>query len=410
MTFSSSSPNVHIWTPGLFDFKGGIQTYSSFLLNAIKRLCPQANIQVFSTHDRPACSAVGAAVNNSSQMKRLPHLQFYGMGHWPAKVRIPAYAMQVVLAGLRYQPDLVISTHANFTPAARFLKKLTGIPYWTVAHGFEVWDLKRHHVQQGLSDADRILSVSHYTRQRLITEQALCPNKIVRLPNTFDLDRFKPAPKPTYLLEKHGLNKNQPICLTVNRLTDGEDFHAYDQILQAMPAILKVIPDFHYMIVGKGNDRARVEQLIKTLGLQDFVTLAGFVPDENLTDYYNLCDVFAMPSKLEGFGIVFLEAMACGKPVLGSNQDGSLDALDYGRLGALVDPDNLEEIAQHLIQILQGTYPNSLLYQPQALREAVDNTYGPKAFEKTLAMLLQRSPLFGHYNTLSLQTKGFQAQ
>jgi glycosyltransferase involved in cell wall biosynthesis len=404
MTFSSPLPNVHIWTPGLFDFKGGIQTYSNFFLNALKRVCPQVNIRVFSTHDRPANLAVDIAGNTSGKMKRLRHLQFYGMGNWPNRVRIPAYAVQVVLAGLLYQPDLVISTHTNFTPAARFLKKLTGIPYWTVAHGFEVWDLKQHHIQQGLKDADRILSVSHYTRQRLITEQALCPNKIVRLPNTFDLDRFTPAPKPAYLLEKYRLHKDQPICLTVNRLADGEAFHAYDQILQALPAIIQAIPNFHYMIVGKGKDRGRLEQLIQTLGLNDCVTLAGFVPDEILPDYYNLCDIFAMPSKLEGFGIVFLEAMACGKPVLGSNQDGSLDALDYGRLGALVDPDNLGEIAQSIIQIIQGFYPNPLLYKPQALRAAVTDIYGPQAFEKTIAMLLQRSPLAHRYSFSSSES------
>ncbi len=394
MAFSSSSPNIHVWTPGLLDFKGGIQTYSGFLIAALNRLCPHANIQVFATHDRPVHNEFSVVTDDLKQMRQLRQRQFYGMGHWPAKVRIPAYAVQVVLAGLCQQPDLVISTHANFTPAARFLKKLAGVPYWTVVHGFEVWNLKRQPVQRGLQDADRILSVSNYTRQRLISEQALCPNKIVRLPNTFDLKRFTPAPKPNYLLEKHGLHKDQAICLTVNRLADGEDFHAYDQILQVIPTIRNVIPNFHYVIVGKGKDRQRVETLIDTLGLNDCVTLAGFVPDEVLPDYYNLCDVFAMPSKLEGFGIVFLEAMACGKPVLGSNQDGSLDALDHGRLGVLVDPDNLGDIAQSLIQILQGFYPNSLLYQPEALRAAVTNTYGPQAFEKTLAMLLQRSPLF----------------
>ena len=400
MTFSPSLPNVHIWTPGLFDFKGGIQTYSNFLLNALKRVYPQANIQVFSTHDSPRHSKANGATTSNQQQ----HPRFYGLGNWPTKVRIPAYAAQVVLAGLMDKPDLVISTHSNFTPAARFLKKLTGIPYWTVAHGFEVWDLKRQQVQQGLQDADRILSVSNYTRQRLISEQALSPKKIVRLPNTFDIERFTPAPKPAYLLKKHGLQKDQPLCLTVNRLADGEDFHAYDQILRTMPAIIKVIPNFHYMIVGKGKDRGRVEALIQDLGLNESVTLAGFVPDDRLSDYYNLCDVFAMPGKLEGFGIVFLEAMACGKPVLGSTQDGSLDALDNGRLGALVDPDKLEEIAENIIKILQGSHTNSLLYQPQALRAAVTDTYGPKAFEKTLAMLLQRSPLAYGYNFSSSES------
>ena len=80
-----------------------------------------------------------------------------------------------------------------------------------------------------------------------------------------------------------------------------------------MPAIKAAIPDFHYVIVGKGDDQLRLEKLISALGLQDSVTLTGYVSDDILSDYYNLCDVFAMPSKMEGFGIVLLEAMACGK-------------------------------------------------------------------------------------------------
>jgi len=113
------------------------------------------------------------------------------------------------------------------------------------------------------------------------------------------------------------------------------------------------------------------------------------VPDEELSDHYNLCDVFAMPSKREGFGIVYLEALACGKPALGGNQDGAVDALCAGKLGALVDPDDIEAIAQSLIHMLQGTYPNPLMYQPEALRQAVIDTYGMEAFQRRLANLLR---------------------
>ena len=79
-----------------------------------------------------------------------------------------------------------------------------------------------------------------------------------------------------------------------------------------------------------------------------------------------------------------------GKPVLGSNQDGGRDALDNGRLGALVNPDDLDDIASNLIRILQGEYPNELLYHPQALRQSVISTYGIHAFENKLSMLLAK--------------------
>lgn len=163
--------------------------------------------------------------------------------------------------------------------------------------------------------------------------------------------------------------------------------------MEALPQIRQVIPNLHYIIVGKGDDRPRLEQLIRERQLEDCVTLAGFIPDAELCDYYNLCDVFVMPSKLEGFGIVYLEALACGKPTLGGNQDGAIDALCHGELGALVNPDDVEEIAQTITQILQRTYPNPLMYQPEALRQKVIDTFGFERFQQTLAELMKNSPI-----------------
>jgi glycosyltransferase involved in cell wall biosynthesis len=142
--------------------------------------------------------------------------------------------------------------------------------------------------------------------------------------------------------------------------------------------------------VGKGDDRPQLELFIHEHKLQDCVTLAGFVPDSELVDYYNLCDVFAMPSKGEGFGIVYLEALACGKPVLAGNQDGAMDALCQGELGALVDPDDIDAIAQTLIAILQKQYRHPLMYQPDALRQKVIDTFGFEHFQTTLSSYLER--------------------
>jgi glycosyltransferase involved in cell wall biosynthesis len=142
-------------------------------------------------------------------------------------------------------------------------------------------------------------------------------------------------------------------------------------------------------MVGKGSDRPRIEQLINQLNLQDCVTLTGFVPDDELCAHYNLCDVFALPSKSEGFGIVYLEALACGKPTLGGNQDGAIDALCHGELGVLVDPDDVGAITQTLIQILQGTYLHPILYKPGILRQKVIDNFGFERFKKTLAELIK---------------------
>jgi glycosyltransferase involved in cell wall biosynthesis len=381
---------VHLWTPGLFDFKGGIQVYSGFLLEALQNSVPQTHYDVFSLHDRPPTSSSNTQahlLNSRSSVSK--NVQLHYSGFFPRSVRIPCFASQVFSAGLWHRPDLVIATHLNFTIAAHQLKQLTGIPYWTVAHGFEAWDIQRPALQKALANADRILAVSHYTRDRLLQEQSLDPAKVDVLSNTFDAQRFRVAAKPEQLLQQYGLTADQPIILTVNRLAAGESFHSYDQILAALPTIRQACPTAHYMIVGKGDDRLRLEQYIAEHQLQDCVTLAGFISDEELPDYYNLCDVFAMPSKLEGFGIVYLEAMASGKPVVGG-YDGAMDALQGGQLGALVNPDDVNAIAQTLIQILQGTHPNPLLYQPLALREAAIQAFGFDRFQQNVFNLLEQ--------------------
>ncbi len=381
MSNSSNQSRLQLWFPDLFDFKGGIQVYSAFLLEALQLLYPKINYDVFLKHD----------TRYPSYLSFPPNANFNFSGAWPISLRTPAFAAKLIGSGLWQRPNLVISTHLNFTVAAYWLKRLAGIPYWTVAHGVDAWNIQRPALQTALRHADRILAVSGYTRDRLLKEQNLDPSKISLLPNTFDPNRFLIGCKPTHLLERYKLKPEQPIILTVNRLTLSEPYKGYNKTLEALPQIRQVLPDVHYIIVGKGDALPQLEQLIHQRQLQDCVTLAGFIPDAELCDYYNLCDVFVMPSKQEGFGIVYLEALACGKPTLGGNQDGAIDALCHGELGALVDPDDVGAIAQTLIQILQVTYPNPLIYQPEALRQKVIDTFGFKRFKQTLAELIPSS-------------------
>lgn len=373
------SPSIHLWSPGFQDFKGGIQVYSSFLLQALNRLCPNA-VQGFALHDRGQSSG-GKAVQTGT-------IAYHASGRWPQPLRNVAFSGQLFSAGLLEQPRLVLTSHVNFTVVAAQLKRFTGIPYWAIAHGFESWEIAKPSVRRALQGADRILAVSSYTRDRLLVGGEFQADQVEVLPNTFDAERFQLGPKPEALLRQWGLRPDQPVILTVNRLASGEAFHAYDQVLAALPRIHATLPDAHYLIVGDGGDRPRLEAEIARRGLTAQVSLAGFVPDEQLPDYYRLCDVFAMPSKLEGFGIVFLEAMASGKPVLASCRDGGTHAVLNGQLGAMVNPEAPDAIAQSLIQILQGTYPLPLLYQPEALRQAVIRQFGFEAFCWQLGGLL----------------------
>ena len=376
----NSTETLHIWVPNIFGFKGGIQVYSKQFIETCKTITPQSVLDVSLLHD---------TAKSCFEAQALEQVKFHFVGQWPIKIRNLVFSLVVILNAIRRHPDLIITTHLNFTPIAYWLKLGWGIPYWTIAHGVEAWDIQKPKVKQALKTADLILAVSNYTRNRLIQEQKLHPNQVVVVPNTVNPERFKIASKPDYLLSRYGLSSDRPIILTVCRLCKDETYKSYDSILEALPIIKKVLPDVHYLLAGKGDDRERILAKVAEIGLGDSVTLAGFIPDKELPDHYNLCDIFALPSKLEGFGIVYLEALACGKPALGGNQDGAVDALCGGKLGALVDPDDIAAIAQTLIQMLQGTFPNPLMYQPEALRQAVIDTYGMAAFQRRLADLLQ---------------------
>lgn len=379
MNYATSPSRFHLWFPNIFEFKGGIQVYSAFLLEALQKTYPQLNYEVFLKHD----------TRYLEEIPVLPQTRFHFSGKWSARWRTLMFACQLLGYGLWQRPQIVLATHLNFTVAAYWLKRLTGTPYWAVAHGVDAWNIDNPTLKTAIAHADRILAVSSYTRDRLIAEQHLDPSRISLLPNTFDASRFQITPKPQHLLERYRLTREQPVILTVARLDSFERHKGYDQILRGLPQIRAAFPNVRYIIVGKGSGRPRLERLIAELNLQDCVTLAGFVPDAELKAHYNLCDVFAMPSKAEGFGIVYLEALACGKPTLGGDRDGAIDALCHGELGVLVDPDDVVAIAQNLTAILQGTHPHPLIYQPEILRQKVIETFGFARFQTRLARLLQ---------------------
>ncbi|MBE9220268.1 MULTISPECIES: glycosyltransferase family 4 protein [Aphanizomenonaceae] len=378
----SKVPKIHVWMPDIFQFKGGIQVYSAFFIQAIERILPDSDRHIFLKND----------AKSTDDLQSNPDTKFQFAGQWKYSwLHTPVFAFQVFLAALQERPDLIICGHINFSPLALQIFKLLKIPYWVIVHGIDAWDIKEASKISALKAAEKILSVSEYTSNHILIDQENSLKNIHILSNTFNASQFIIQSKPQYLLDRYQLDKNQPIILTVARLAGGDRYKGYDQIIQSLPIIRQQIPNIHYLLVGKGDDRDRVEAIIDSTNVRDCVTLTGFVSDEELGDHYNLCDVFAMPSKGEGFGIVYLEALACGKPTIGGNQDGAIDALCHGKLGALVDPDDIQELAETIISILQGTYPNSLIYKPQALRQAVIDTFGLEQFQKTLATYLENS-------------------
>jgi len=144
------------------------------------------------------------------------------------------------------------------------------------------------------------------------------------------------------------------VILTVGNLVERK---GHDVVLKSLPKVLKEVPNTVYLIVGDGEQKQNLKELVDELGLGEQVIFTGRVPEKELPQYYNACDVFIMPSReigsdIEGFGIVFLEAGACSKPVIGGRSGGIIDAVEDGVSGILVDPTNVDEISQTLITLL----------------------------------------------------------
>ncbi|MDW8308248.1 MAG: glycosyltransferase, partial [Verrucomicrobiales bacterium] len=157
------------------------------------------------------------------------------------------------------------------------------------------------------------------------------------LPNCVDLSRFSPGPKNGALLERYGL-RERTVLLTVGRLSASERSKGVDEVLDVLPELAREIPNLAYLIVGEGGDRARLEQKARRLGLGERVKFTGWLDDNELAEHYRLADAFVMPGRGEGFGIVYLEALACGVPVVASTADASAEVVRGCDMAVTADP------------------------------------------------------------------------
>ena len=148
--------------------------------------------------------------------------------------------------------------------------------------------------------------------------------------------------------KKFGIEEEEIVLMTLSRLSAKEKNKNYDKVLSAIKKLKPEFPQLKYLFVGKyeEEEKQRLDILIHSLGLNGKIIFTGFVPDNELSFYYNMADIYIMPSEKEGFGISFIEAMYYNKPVIAGNRDGTADALLNGRLGVLIDPRSEAEIIE----------------------------------------------------------------
>jgi phosphatidylinositol alpha-1,6-mannosyltransferase len=271
----------------------------------------------------------------------------------------------IKVLGARPRFDIICCGHLKLLPLGGLARLRTGAPMLLMIYGVDAWEPQTGPLARYLlSRVDFLLSISEITRERFMAWSHMSPKKTFILPNAVRPEDYGVQEKSRQLAERYGL-EGKTVLMTLGRLAAEEKYKGFDEIMDLLPSLAQEIPDIAYLIVGDGDDKPRLEAKARALGVADRVRFAGFVPEAEKADHYRLADAFVMPGRGEGFGFVFLEALACGVPAVGSKLDGSREALRGGALGRLVDPGNPAEIKAAILEVLKrprGVIPPGLEY------------------------------------------------
>ena len=252
--------------------------------------------------------------------------------------------------------------HSHFADSASFAgaitSKILGKPFVITAHGYAVCFPKKApifnmFVKSALNSAKKIICVSKYTAN--LVSKVVEASKIEVIHNGVDMEKLTPKMSRSKFKLNIGL-KDKQIILSVANLVKRK---GHNQIIRSLPWVLKSVPNLVYIIVGEGSEERALKTMVEDMDLKEKVIFAGFVPNEDIADYYNACDVFVLASRtdieeaaVEGFGIVYIEASAMGKPVVGGRSGGTSEAVLDGTTGFLVNPNDTKELANKLFILL----------------------------------------------------------
>lgn len=368
----------------VFAREGGIQSYVQDILHSYLQLEATPPCDIFLLRDQQGCS-------HPFQSASFKFHYFHTASASLGRLR---FAAQLLIYVLRSKPQHVFCGHINLAPLVWLVCKPLGIPYTVLTYGKEVWHPLPSLPRRALQQAATIWTISRYSRDQTCLANQLDPTKMRLLPCAVDSERFTIGTPDPLLQEQYGLAQSS-VLMTVARLWSGDIYKGVDVTIRALPTIAQAIPDVKYLVIGRGDDQPRLAKLAQQLGVADRVVFAGFVPTAELVNHYRLADAYVMPSQ-EGFGIVYLEAMACGIPVLSGDADGSSDPLQDGRLGWQVPHRNPEAVAYACIEILQQRQawqqgmPHDCRCDGNWLRAQVITSFDKTALTQQLRSLLSR--------------------
>jgi phosphatidylinositol alpha-1,6-mannosyltransferase len=334
-----------------YDFdRGGIARYSREVADGLGRLGHRVFVISDFTGEMPGLTGDEAFTPLSFPKRELKSIPF-----WLDFVPLRSFTKKLSI------DSILLAALFPYGPMALLLSKTTKRPFSMFVHGAELFAEKRKTrliVSSIFAKAAHTICVSEFTRRTLLRRFPGARMPCVIPPGTHP-EVFEPAVDRGILLEKYGLG-GRKVILTVSRLVRRKG-HA--QVIRALPALVKRLPNLTYLIVGSGPAEEELCDLVRQMNLEDRVEFFGFADDEELEDLYALCDVFALPSVettdtesgsrgVEGFPAVFLEAGASGRPVVAGKSGGSDEAVVDRVTGFLVDSGSVEQIHDALLRIL----------------------------------------------------------
>ena len=312
-------------------------------------------------------------------------------GGWKHPLNRIRFLIETVKAARRVDVDYLIYDGHSLVPTASVLlaSKLTRRPLFVVSH--HLTDLadppwyERFLHNRTLRAASMNVCVSNYT-SREVLDRGVDPSRICVIPNGVDFQQIESfqSCSGNYPRVDAGFPTRGPVLLSVSRLVMPKGIH---RVIEAMPRILSEVPGTQYVIVGDGQYREHLMRLATASPARDSITFLGALTDEEKFECYNRCDVFALPSEVEGFGVVFLEANAFGKPVVGGRIGGVPEAVVHGETGLLVNPHNVGDISEAVIRLLK--HPEEAAKLGENGRHRVRNQFGWKASASKLLSVIR---------------------
>jgi len=309
--------------------RGGIQSFMLRIAEVIGELVKENLVS------NGVCISLNDSTKELRQHPAMPST-IDAWGGKRSKLNLITYILQIT-------PPLnvLIVGHLHMAPLAFALKALGKISaYYVILHGIEAWHRSSFFQRKALLGANKIITTTCYTAEECARHNNIPANRFQIIPLCAD----ERSVTPSVDFKLNGAFK----LLCVARQSVSERNKGFEQLFHALALLKASHPEINLNLVGKGDDQPRLKEATHQLGIAKHVTFWGALSDEDLAAAYSDCDVFAMPSKKEGFGIVFLEAMRLGKPCIGGNHGGTPDVIEHGKSGFLVDYDDITALAESI--------------------------------------------------------------